>query len=560
MLNKYLTRSHMQWKEFVPKSILCFRRGYSFKALKSDLWAGLTVGIVALPLAMAFAIASGVGPERGLYTAIVAGFLIALLGGSRVQIGGPAGVFVVIVYGIVQRVGYEGLAVVTLMAAVLLILMGVSRLGTWIKYVPYPLTVGFTSGIALILFSSQMKDFFGLKMQTVPVDFLSKWHAYIQAFPSWDMLTFGVGAFSLALILLTRRFFPKLPWGIVAIVPPTLICFLFHLPVETIYTRFGEMPRFLPVPSLPHFSMSWPAIQSLIPDAITIALVAGIESLLSAVVSDGMTGGRHKSNCELVAQGVANVGSVLFGGIPATGAIARTAMNVKTGAKTPMAGMIHAVTLLLFILVFAPAVGHIPLAVLSSVLIMVAWNMSEIAHFRRLLRAPLGDVAVLLTAFFLTVLVGLIAAVEVGMILAAFLFMKRMSDRSNVVVTPEDPEALYKKQVPEGAKIYEIHGPLFFGVAGHVKDLLHDMECTPKVFILRLRKVPILDASGLHALSELHVRCSRDSSILILAGFEGQPKKSLKKFGLEALIGPENIFPHLDPALHRARDLLQKTK
>ncbi len=560
----------MNWKEFIPKSVTCFKDRYDRAAFKSDLFAGVTVGLVSLPLAMAFAIASGVGPERGLYTAIVAGFLISLLGGSRVQIGGPTGAFVVIVYGIVQRQGYEGLVVATLIAAVILIIMGFSRLGVWIKYIPYPLTVGFTSGIALMIFSSQMKDFFGLNMQTVPVDFLAKWQAYIQAFPTWDMLTCGVGLGTLLLIALIRRFFPLIPWGIAAIILPTLICWVFDLPVETIYTRFGEMPRLLPAPSLPSFSLSWPAIQSLIPDAITIALLAGIESLLSAVIADGMTGGRHRSNGELVAQGVANLGSVIFGGIPATGAIARTATNIKTGAKTPMAGMIHAATLFLLILAFAPAVGQIPLAALSAVLIMVAWNMSEVAHVRHLLRAPLGDVAVLFTAFFLTVLVDLTTAVEVGMILAALLFMKRMSDLSHVVTLApllqqeegefsekSDPDAISRKQVPQGVEVYEIDGPFFFGVADHLKDILHNMAAPPKVFILRMRKVPVLDASGLHALSELYLKCKRDRTTLILSGVKGQPAKSLKKFGLEMSIGHENIFPHIDLALKRAKELVR---
>lgn len=559
------------WSEFTPKLWVCLKDRYSFSTFRKDLLAGVTVGIVALPLAMAFGIASGVTPAQGIFTAIIAGFLISLLGGSRVQIGGPTGAFVVIVYEIIQRQGYEGLLVATLLAGALLILLGLFRLGTWIKFIPYPLVTGFTTGIAVIIFSSQVKEFLGLNMPTLPADFIPKWQAYFHALPDIDPTTFALASGTLLFILLVRKFFPVVPWGIASIVLATLVSSFFALPVETIASRFGELPRTLLLPALPSFEhFNFQMLHSLIPDVIVIALLAGIESLLSAVVADGMTGGRHKSNCELVAQGIGNIGSVLFGGIPATGAIARTATNIKTGAKTPVAGIVHALTLFLVIFAFAPLVSQIPLCALSAVLVIVAWNMSELSHFRHLMKAPPGDVAVLLTTFLLTILVDLTVAVEVGMVLAAFLFMKRMSDASNVISTaklfeetadefPEkhDADAISKKKVPRGVEVYEINGPFFFGVADSLKSVLHNLEYPPKVFILRMRKVPMLDATGLHALADFYAKCKKEKTILLLSGVKGEPKESIEKFGLEELIGQENIFPHIDAALMRARDLLK---
>lgn len=555
------------WEMFIPKSIICLRDHYNFSIFRKDLIAGVTVGIVALPLAMAFAIASGVSPEQGLYTAIIAGFVISLLGGSRVQIGGPTGAFVVIVYGIVQRVGYQGLVFATLIAGILLVLMGLSRLGTLIKYIPYPLTTGFTTGIAVIIFSTQIKEFLGLKMGAVPANFIDQWGSYIQNFHTWDLSTLSVGCGTLLVILLIRRFIPVVPWGIVSIFLATCVTWGFDLNIETISSRFGALSRVPPMPDFPKLSLTIDQLRTLIPDGVTIALLAAIESLLSAVVSDGMSGGRHKSNCELVAQGIANVGSILFHGIPATGAIARTATNVKSGAQTPVAGMIHAVTLFLFILAFAPLVGHIPLAGLAAVLIVVAWNMSELDHFRHLLQAPLGDVAVLLTAFFLTVLVDLTVAVEVGMILAAFLFMKRMSDLSNVVsIKPlfkeemeekPDPDNITRKKVPAGVEVYEINGPFFFGAADSLRGILHNLEFRPKVFVLRMRNVPVIDATGMHALTEFYLKCKKEKTILILSGIKEGPAKTLKKYGLEGLIGEKNILPHIDAALMRADELIK---
>jgi sulfate permease, SulP family len=419
-----------KFQEFIPKSFGFFR-SYRFSTFKKDLIAGVTVGIVALPLAMAFAIASGLEPARGLYTAIVAGFLISLLGGSRVQIGGPTGAFVVIVFDIVQRTGYQGLCVSTLIASVFLILLGFFRIGSFIKFVPHSLITGFTTGIAFLIFSTQIKDFLGLQMQSSPVSFIEKWTAYLHAFPTFDPITLALSLGTLALILLARKFIPSIPWAVMAIVFSTLVVTIFHLPVETILSRFGEIPNRLPLPSLPHLNIGeWKECMT---DAITIALLGGLESLLSAMIGDGMIGGKHRSNCELVAQGVANGVSILFGGIPATGAIARTATNVKTGAQTPMAGMIHAVTLFLIILCLSPVVSQIPLAALSAVLMMVAWNMSELPHFFQILKGPIGDRLVLVVSFSLTVFVDITVAVTVGMILASFMFMKQMSQVSKVI-------------------------------------------------------------------------------------------------------------------------------
>ena len=558
------------FREFIPKSVLYFRAGYNRQTFRKDLLSGITVGIIALPLAMAFAIASGVTPDRGLFTAIIAGFLISALGGSRVQIGGPTGAFVVIVYDIIQRTGYEGLAISTLFAAVLLVLMGVFRLGSWIKYVPHPLIVGFTTGIAVIIFSSQIKDFFGLQMGVPPANFIEKWSSYFSAFPTWNVSATLLGTGTLGLIILIRRYIHILPWGITAIVAATLCSYFFQLPIETIESKFGELPSHLPLPSFPSFSILEGNLSEILMDGIVIAFLGAIESLLSAVIGDGMIGGRHKSNCELVGQGIANFASILFGGIPATGAIARTAANIKTGAQTPAAGMIHAATLLLILLFLSPLVSQIPLAGLAAVLMMVSWNMSELSHFINLLKAPLGDAAVLLIAFSLTVFVDITVAISLGMILASFLFMKRMSEFSKTVQLtqlfqesksefPErsDPEAISHKKVPDGVEIYEIQGPFFFGAADLLKDLMTNLRFPPKVFILRLRHVPLVDASGMHALKEFYQKCKKDKTVLLLSGVHGQTEKDLKKFGLIHLIGEHHVFPYINDALKKASQLTE---
>lgn len=558
------------WEGLIPKAYTCFVEGYSLSLFKSDLFAGITVGIIALPLAMAFAIASGVGPERGLYTAIVAGLFISLFGGSRTQIGGPTGAFVVVIYGIVQRQGYEGLALATLMAGALLLVGALLGLGRLIKYIPYPLTTGFTSGIALVIFSSQIKDFLGLRIDALPTEFLPKWQAIWHNFSSLDPLTTGLSVSTLAGILLLRRFVPRVPWGVAAIFFSTLIAWALHLNVETIQSRFGSMPSTLPMPSLPALPLNWETMRTLLPDAMVIALLAGIEALLSAVVADGLAGTRHRSNAELMGQGLANIGSIFFGGIPATGAIARTAANIKTGGKTPVAGIIHVVTLFVILTTMAPVIGHIPMAALSAVLVMVAWNMSEAHRFKHLLRAPFGDRAILLTAFFLTVLVDLTTAVAVGMVLATGLFIGRVSRLSRVVPlqllmhdeteAPGDMDALSYKQVPEEVDVYEIQGPFFFGATDYLKGVRHRGSRVPKVFILRMRKVPAIDATGMHAILEFHDQCQRERIAFLLSGVKEEVAKALVQFGLVDKIGAQNILPHIDLALQRARELIAPTQ
>jgi SulP family sulfate permease len=559
-----------------PKLLVCLHEGYNRNKFVSDLTAGVTVGIIALPLAMAFGIASipqevanaaGVSPPAmGLYTAVVAGLLISLLGGSRVQIGGPTGAFIVIVYGIAAKHGYAGLATATLMAGTIIIIMGVSGFGGMIKFIPYPVTTGFTSGIAVIIASSQIKDFFGLKMESVPAEFMDKLHAYYEHSASWSPSTLAVGAGSLALLITIRKIAPRIPWGVSAVIIGSLAVWILGLDVETIGSRFGGIPRSLPVPHLPPFSFDM--ARELMPEATTIAILAAIESLLSAVVADGMTGGRHKADMELVAQGVANIGSVVFGGIPATGAIARTTANVKSGAKTPIAGIIHAIVLLLVMMLLAPLASAIPLATLAAVLLMVAWNMSEIDHFRYLLRAPKSDIAVLLTTFGLTVFTDLTVAVGVGMVLASMLFMKRMAEVSNIsAITDElengvdaleagDPNAISRRDVPPGVEVYEINGPLFFGVADRLQDTLRGLEKPPKVFVLRMRRVPAIDASGLHALEEFYKKCKSQGTTLVLSGVHAQPLSAFIQVEFDKTVGMNNMFGNIDNALNHARELV----
>ncbi len=404
--------------EFIPKSYSCFRSGYNLFTFKKDLIAGVTVGIVALPLAMALGIASGVSPERGLITAIVAGFLTSALGGSRILIGGPAGAFVVLIYNIMQRTGYTGLVMATLLASILLILIGIFRLGSWIKYIPHPLIVGLTTGIGIGLFSSQIKDLFGLQISSLPPNFIGKIQCYISTFSTYDSVTSLLGLGTLVFIICIRRFIPRIPWGIVAMLFASLCCYIFELPVATIRSKFGDLGCCIPAFSIPSFIGYEGTMGEVLLDAMAIAFLGGIQSLLSSVIGDGMIGGRHQSNVELIGQGIANFGSIVFGGIPSTGSVARTVANVKAGAKTPASGMIHSVTLLIIALFFAPVVSYIPLTALSAILIMVAWNMSDVGYFLNLLRAPKADVAILLTAFVLTVFVDIIAASILGMVLS----------------------------------------------------------------------------------------------------------------------------------------------
>ncbi|HEX9632283.1 MAG TPA: SulP family inorganic anion transporter, partial [Gemmatimonadales bacterium] len=490
----------------VPKLVTSLR-SYSRSQFRADLLAGVIVGIVALPLAVAFAIASGVTPDRGLATAIIAGFLISALGGSRVQIGGPTGAFVVIVYGVVQQHGVDGLLIATIMAGIMLVGLGVARVGAVIKFVPFPVTVGFTSGIALIIFSSQIKDLLGLEMGDVPAAFLAKWGAYAEAIHTVNPWTVGLGAITLAILLGWPRVSRRIPAPFVALIAGAAVVRLFDLPVETIADRFGAIRAALPAPALPD-DITLERLRALSPAAITIALLGAIESLLSAVVADGMIGGRHRSNMELVAQGVANIVTPLFGGIPATGAIARTATNVRNGGRTPVAGIVHAATVLVIAVFFARWMGYVPLVVLAGILVIVAYHMSEWRTFRAELRSPGSDVAVLLATFLLTVLVDLTVAIQVGMVLAAFLFMRRMAEVTNVSVVAReiqdapdalDPNAATRRDIPDGVVVYEVNGPFFFGAADRFRDTLSQVERQPKVMIVRMRNVPAMDSTGLRA-------------------------------------------------------------
>jgi sulfate permease, SulP family len=547
--------------EYLPKSFTCWKEGYSKTLFLNDLFAGITVGIIALPLAMAFAIGSGVSPERGLYTAIIAGFLISFLGGSRVQIGGPTGAFVVIVFDIIQRHQYEGLVIATLIAGVLLILMGVARLGLFLKFIPYSVTIGFTTGIALNIFSFQIKDFLGLSIPHLPPDFFGRWQAIFQNVWGCCPYSMSIAAGSLLLIFLLKATVPRLPGAIVSLGLATFIVWFFALPVATISTQFGEIPRAFPSPTIPNFS--WMQIQQLFPDAITIALLAGIESLLSALVADGMTGYRHRSNCELVAQGFANIASVIFGGIPATGAISRTSANINMGAKTPLAGMIHAITLLLLILLFAPIASKAPLPALAAVLIFVAWNMAELDHVYAILKGPFTDALVMLITFFLTVLLDLNVAVQVGVILSAFIFIKRMSDSTTIEACKfianepqiEDSETFFREEVPDDTKIFEINGPFFYGVSDLLQEVWKQQTEIPKVVILHMQKVPLIDASGIEALKKFYFKCRQKGTLLLIAEARTSVQKHLKKSGVETLIGKEHFFDSVVKAIKRNRQI-----
>ncbi|MBP9838611.1 MAG: sulfate permease [Proteobacteria bacterium] len=521
--------------EFTPRSFLALKT-YNLKLFYSDLSAGITVGIVALPLALAFAIASGVDPEKGLYTAIIAGFLISALGGSRLQIGGPTGAFVVIIYDVVQKYGYQGLAQATFLAGIMLLIFGFLRLGTLIKFIPFPVTTGFTTGIATIIASSQVKEFFGLNIEKLPADFIQKWELYFQNFHTINYSVTILSLLCLAVLILQRKYYPKLPGGILVIIFSSLLVYFFKIPALTIGDKFGTLPNSLPTANFDFFEIK--DFFTISKVAFTIALLAAIESLLSAVVADSMSNDKHSSNCELVAQGIANIASIVFGGIPATGAIARTATSIKSGAQTPVAGMIHSLTLLLIMFFFAPYASMIPLCVLASILMLVSWNMAELDHFLGLLKAPRGDVLVLLLTFILTICVDLTVAVEVGIVLAALLFMKKMSDVASVVATTKDfenkieNEDLDELEIPEGVEIFEIKGPLFFGVADRLKDTLGFIRNPVKVFILKMNEVPIIDASGLHALYVFAQSCKRNNIKLRVCGTNHRVEKLIRKHHL----------------------------
>jgi SulP family sulfate permease len=551
----------MSKRKLEPKLITVLKEGYNFSMFTKDLTAGVIVGIVALPLAIAFAIASGVKPEQGLYTAIVAGFLISSFSGSRYQIGGPTGAFIVVIYGIVQQYGYDGLAIATFLAGLLLITMGITGLGVVIKYIPYPVTIGFTTGIALIIFVGQLRDLLGLEMASIPSDFIDKIFAYIEHINTVNIWAVLIGLISIIIIQTTPKFTRKTPGSLLAIIITTLLVQLLGIPVETIGSRFGEVPNTLPMPSLP--SISFELVQKMISPAFSIALLAGIESLLSAVVADGMTGRRHRSDMELIAQGIANLVSPIFGGIPATGAIARTATNIKNDAQSPVSGIIHAITLLLIMIFFGKWAALIPMATLAGILIIVAYNMSELHLFVSIFNNPRSDVMVLLSTFALTVLVDLVIAIQVGVVLAAFLFMKRMAEVTQFGYVKRqfneddrlDEPFSEMLDIPEGVAIFEVNGPFFFAAAEKFKTTLNIIETKPKVLILRMRNVLSIDATGLRILKEVILQCQKDGTYLLLSGIHSQPLFAMEKSGLTKLVGAEYLCENIEVALKKARTI-----
>ncbi len=552
------------WHLFVPKLVTVLRQGYGAAALRQDLLAGLTVAIVALPLSMALAIASGAAPAVGLHTAIVAGFLISALGGSRVQIGGPTAAFIPVVFNVIDKFGYDGLVVATLMAGLMLVAAGLARVGTLMKYMPQPVITGFTAGIAVSIFSSQVKDFLGLSLDKVPAEFFARWEAYWAHLGSFSGAATAVSAGTLLLLIALRRWRPRWPLFLIAVVVSSLVVAVLNLPVDTIATRFGGIPRSLP-------SLHWPAfdmgrIHELLPSAFTIAFLGGVESLLSAVVSDGMIGGRHRSNCELVAQGVANGASALIGGLPATGAIVRTSTNVRAGATSPVAGMAHAGFILLFVLAAAPLANYVPLPAMAGLLMLVAWNMSEIERIRQLMRSPIGDRVVLLLTFALTVMFDLTIAVEVGVVMAAFLFMHRMAGvvelEAHTRLIDEDQDDFangagddQRAQLPRGVEVYRVSGPLFFAVANRLDDVLRSFVQPPQVFILRLRLVPLIDASAVAALEAVIARCRRQGTRLVMSGLQPQAQEILQAMHVRPDGEHLHWVANFDEALALARRL-----
>lgn len=545
--------------EKLPKLVATLRAGYSFSNFTADLIAGLTVGLVALPLAMAFGIASGVTPQAGIYTAVVAGFLISALGGSRCQIGGPTGAFVVIIAGIIARFGLSGLMMVTLMAGVILIVMGLTGIGNAVKFIPRPVTIGFTNGIAVLIASTQIKDFLGLRMPGNPSEFIERIKVIGTHLGTIHLPTVGLAVASLGVILLFPRLTRRIPGTVVALFLATIVTTLFGLPVETIGSKFGGIPTGLPHFAFPEFKPE--LIVTLLPSALTVALLAAIESLLSAVVADSMSGDKHDSNVELVAQGIANLATPFFGGIPATGAIARTATNIRSGAKSPIAGIIHALVLLLILLVAAPLAKYIPLATLAAVLFVVAYNMGEWKEIGSILKLSKADKSVWAATFALTVLADLTIAVEVGMLLAALLYIYRVSQTTTVAMVDADyiedgrPHILQDKQIPSYVTILRIHGPFLFGAVEKLAEATADLSRFHRVVILRLRNMTALDATGLHALEALSDRLTAAGQTLILCGARDQPDRLLHQGEFIRHVGGRNIQPHVEAALARAREI-----
>nr|WP_297060899.1 sulfate permease [Prevotella sp.] len=543
---------------------------YDKKTFMSDLMAGIIVGIVALPLAIAFGIASGVTPEKGIITAIVAGLVISLFGGSKVQIGGPTGAFIIIIYGIIQKYGFEGLTIATLMAGFFLVLFGLLRLGTIIKYIPYPIVVGFTSGIAVTIFTTQIKDLFGLTLPSNPSDFIEKWGVYLQNFNTIDPWCALIGVASVVVIAVTPHFSKKIPGSLIAIILMTIVALLLKnfagvLSIETIGDRFS-ISNELPAAQVP--DMNWETIKSLVSPAITIAILGAIESLLSATVADGVIGDHHDSNTELVAQGLANIASPLFGGIPATGAIARTMTNINNGGKTPVAGIIHAVVLLLIFLFLMPLAKYIPMACLAGVLVVVSYGMCGWRSFLELMKNPKSDVTVLLITFFLTIIFDLTIAIEVGLIIACLLFMKRMSETTDVKAITEEIDLNQDAEfstgnldhliIPQGVEVYEINGPYFFGAGNKFEEIMASFGDRPKVRIIRMRKVPFVDSTGIHNLTNLCEMSKKEGIQIVLSGVREKVNGQLEHAGFYHLIGEENICSHINLALKRANEIIEK--
>ena len=546
-----------------PK-LLSVIKTYDKAQFIKDIIAGLIVAIIALPLSIALAISSGVSPEQGLYTAIIAGFFISLLGGSRVQIGGPSATFMVVVYGVVASHGTEGLLITTILAGLILILFGLLKLGSMIKYIPYPITVGFTSGIALTIFSSQIKDFFGMDIGAVPTEFVDKWIFYFESIDKAQLLPFLIGLLALVILIFWPRINKKIPGSLIAILLTTLLVSILKLDVQTIGSQYPDLSSSFPKPSIPNFT--WQKVQALLSPAFTIAFLCSIESLLSAVVSDGMIGSKHRSNMELVAEGIANIASGLFGGMPATGAIARTVANIKNGGRTPISGIIHALTLLFILLFVMPLVKLIPLATLAAILIMVSYNMSEWRTFKTLLSAPKSDIIVLLVTFLLTVLFDLTLAISFGMVLSSFLFMKRMTDVTDIHGFNKDMdddadeiELLddeLKEVLSDKILIYEINGPFFFGAAEKFLDSIQSLQGPSKVLIIRLRNVPVIDATAVHALGLLHDKCVKSNTVLILSEMMDKPYQVIERVGLVNQIGKNQVCPCLDEAITKAKSFI----
>ena len=558
----------VQTFDFKPRLLQCLKN-YNRKTFVADLMAGIIVGIVALPLAIAFGIASGVTPEKGIITAIVAGFVISALGGSKVQIGGPTGAFIIIIYGIIQQYGMEGLTIATLMAGVFLILFGLLHLGTIIKFIPYPIVVGFTSGIAVTIFTTQVKDLFGLNITSVPSDFIEKWICYFNNFSTVDLWSSVIGIVSVVIIMLTPKVSKKIPGSLVAIIVMTVAALLLKQfagveSIETIGDRFA-ISNSLPEATVP--ALSWETIKNLVSPAITIAILGAIESLLSAAVADGVIGDHHNSNTELIAQGVANLASPIFGGIPATGAIARTMTNINNGGRTPIAGIMHAVVLLLIFLFLMPLAKYIPMACLAGVLVVVSYGMSGWRSFLALMKNPKSDVTVLLITFFLTIIFDLTIAIEVGLIIACLLFMRRMSETTDVhiisnEINPDDEDSdmhlgnIEHLTIPKGVEVYEINGPYFFGAGNRFEEIMATLGDRPQVRIIRMRKVPFVDSTGIHNLTSLCEMSQKEGIQIVLSGVTEKVHSQLDKAGFYDIVGQDNICSHIDIALDRAKEII----